>query len=247
MKVSKSHAIEISKLTVEFNGVPALASVDLKISEGHIVGIVGESGSGKSTLASALIGLLPNSARITSGEILLDGKEITSATFEDLQELRGRCISMVSQDTLSALNPVLTVGEHLIDIQFREKISFAEKRQRSIAALESVRMPDPEARMSMYPHELSGGQKQRVSIAMAVMVKPKILIADEPTTALDATLEVEIIALLKELQRKIGCAMIFVTHHLGVVASLCDDVVVMYQGNIKEIGKVRDVFSKSKE
>ena len=127
MKISKSHVIEISKLTVEFNGVPALASVDLKISEGHIVGIVGESGSGKSTLASALIGLLPNSARITSGEILLDGKEITSATFEDLQELRGRRISMVSQDTLSALNPVLTVGEHLIDIQFREKISFADK------------------------------------------------------------------------------------------------------------------------
>ena len=242
MKISKSHAIEISKLTVEFNGVPALASVDLNICEGHIVGIVGESGSGKSTLASALIGLLPNSARITSGKILFDGQEITSATFEDLRELRGRRISMVSQDTLSALNPVLTVGEHLIDIQFRENISLAEKKQRSIAALESVRMPDPEARMLMYPHELSGGQKQRVSIAMAVMVKPKILIADEPTTALDATLEVEIIALLKELQRKIGCAMIFVTHHLGVVASLCDDVVVMYQGSIKEIGKVRDVF-----
>jgi len=149
---------------------------------------------------------------------------------------------MVSQDTLSALNPVLTIGEHLIDIQFRENISLAEKRQRSIAALESVHMPDPEARMSMYPHELSGGQKQRVSIAMAVMVKPKILIADEPTTALDATLEVEIIALLKELQSKIGCAMVFVTHHLGVVASLCDDVVVMHQGSIQEVGKVRDVF-----
>lgn len=242
MKRSTSHAIEIRGLTVEFNGVPAIKSVDLNISEGHIVGIVGESGSGKSTLASALIGLLPNSARVTSGEILFDDQEITSATPDNLRELRGQRISMVSQDTLSALNPVLTIGEHLIDIQFRENISLAEKKGRSIEALESVHMPDPEARMSMYPHELSGGQKQRVSIAMAVMVKPKILIADEPTTALDATLEVEIIALLKELQSKIGCAMVFVTHHLGVVASLCDDVVVMHQGSIQEIGKVRDIF-----
>jgi ABC-type glutathione transport system ATPase component len=242
MKPIISPAIKVRGLTVEFNGVPALTSVDLNISKGHIVGIVGESGSGKSTLASALIGLLPNSARITSGQIFFDDQENTPATPEFLRELRGHFLSMVSQDTLSALNPVLTIGEHLIDIQFRENISLAEKRQRSIAALESVHMPDPEARMSMYPHELSGGQKQRVSIAMAVMVKPKILIADEPTTALDATLEVEIIALLKELQSKIGCAMVFVTHHLGVVASLCDDVVVMHQGSIQEVGKVRDVF-----
>ena len=242
MKPIISPAIKVRGLTVEFNGVPALTSVDLNISKGHIVGIVGESGSGKSTLASALIGLLPKSARITSGQIFFDDQENTPATPEFLGELRGHFLSMVSQDTLSALNPVLTIGEHLIDIQFRENISLVEKRQRSIAALESVHMPDPEARMSMYPHELSGGQKQRVSIAMAVMVKPKILIADEPTTALDATLEVEIIALLKELQSKIGCAMVFVTHHLGVVASLCDDVVVMHQGSIQEVGKVRDVF-----
>jgi ABC-type glutathione transport system ATPase component len=242
MKPTMSPAIKVRGLTVEFNGVPAVKSVDLNIIRGHIVGIVGESGSGKSTLASALIGLLPNSARITSGQIFFDDQVKTSATPEILRELRGHFISMVSQDTLSALNPVLTIGEHLIDIQFRENISLAEKKQRSIAALESVNMPDPEARMSMYPHELSGGQKQRVSIAMAVMVKPKILIADEPTTALDATLEVEIIALLKELQSKIGCAMVFVTHHLGVVASLCDDVVVMHQGSIQEVGNVRDVF-----
>ena len=242
MKASMSPVIEIRGLTIEFNGIPAVESVDLNISKGHIVGIVGESGSGKSTLASALIGLLPNSARVTSGKILFDDQEITSATPDVLRELRGQRISMVSQDTLSALNPVLTIGEHLIDIQFRETISLVEKRRRSIAALESVHMPDHKARMSMYPHELSGGQKQRVSIAMAVMVKPEILIADEPTTGLDATLEVEIIALLKELQRKIGCAMVFVTHHLGVVASLCDDVVVMHQGSIQEMGDVRDVF-----
>ncbi len=242
MKPTMSSAIKVRGLTVEFDGVPALKSVDLNISKGHIVGIVGESGSGKSTLASALIGLLPNSARVTSGQIFFDDQENNPATPEFIRELRGHFMSMVSQDTLSALNPVLTIGEHLIDIQFRENISLAEKRQRSIAALESVHMPDPVARMSMYPHELSGGQKQRVSIAMAVMVRPKILIADEPTTALDATLEVEIIALLKELQNKIGCAMVFVTHHLGVVASLCDDVVVMHRGSIQEVGNVRDVF-----
>ena len=155
MKASMSPVIEISGLTIEFNGVPAVKSVDLNISKGHIVGIVGESGSGKSTLASALIGLLPNSARITSGQIFYDDQLNTSATPEILRELRGHFISMVSQDTLSALNPVLTIGEHLIDIQFRENISLAEKKQRSIAALESVHMPDPEARMSMYPHELS--------------------------------------------------------------------------------------------
>ena len=246
MNPKMSPVIEVRGLTVEFNGVPAVKLGDLNISKGHIVGIVGESGSGKSTLASALIGLLPDSARITSGQIFFDDRENTPATPEIFIELRGHFISMVSQDTLSALNPVLTIGQHLIDIQFRESISLEEKRQRSIAALESVHMPDPEARMSMYPHELSGGQKQRVSIAMAVMVKPKILIADEPTTALDATLEVEIIALLKQLQKKIGCAMVFVTHHLGVVASLCDDVVVMHQGSIQEVGNVRDVFLKPK-
>ncbi len=246
MKPTMSPVIEVRGLTIEFNGLPAVKSVDLNISKGHIVGIVGESGSGKSTLASALIGLLPDSARITSGQIFFDNQENTLVSSETLSELRGHFISMVSQDSLSALNPVLTIGQHLIDIQFRENISLAKKRQRSIAALESVHMPDPEARLSMYPHELSGGQKQRVSIAMAVMVKPKILIADEPTTALDATLEVEIIALLKELQSKIGCAMVFVTHHLGVVASLCDDVVVMHQGSIQEVGNVRDVFLRPK-
>ena len=244
---SKSHVMEAQNLTIKFANVPAVNSIDLDVSKGRIVGIVGESGSGKSTLASALIGLLPNSARVTGGKVIFENNDIISATPDHMRSIRGDSISLVSQDTLSALNPVLTIGEHLIDIQFREKLSFKEKRKRSIKALEAVHMPDPASRMSMYPHELSGGQKQRVSIAMAVMVKPKILIADEPTTALDATLEVEIIALLKELQSKIGCAMIFVTHHLGVVASLCDDVVVMYKGEIKEAGRVIDVFTSPKD
>ncbi|TDJ35886.1 MAG: ABC transporter ATP-binding protein [Gammaproteobacteria bacterium] len=242
MTTSTDTVLEVRGLTVEYGGQPATKSVDMTIEKGRIVGVVGESGSGKSTLISAVIGLLPNSARITEGSILFGGHDLVHLEPKGFRDLRGRRISMVSQDPLSALNPVLTIGEHLMDIQFRESIKTSEKRNRAIEALKAVHMPDPESRLSMYPHELSGGQKQRVSIAMAVMMKPELLIADEPTTALDATLEVEIIALLKELQENIGCAMIFVTHHLGVVASLCDDVVVMYDGVVQEAGPVRDVF-----
>ena len=242
MEGSPGNALEVHGLTIKYGELPALKSVDLSVGHGRIVGIVGESGSGKSTLASALIGLLPNSAKITKGNILFDGQDLTKIAADGFRDIRGHLISMVSQDTLSALNPVLTIGEHLIDIQFRERIGVTEKRKRAIEALQSVHMPDPEERLSMYPHELSGGQKQRVSIAMAIMMRPKILIADEPTTALDATLEVEIIALLRELQKEIGCAMIFVTHHLGVVTSLCDDVVVLHDGIVQEAGKVREIF-----
>lgn len=242
MKSSLEYILEIRDLTVTYDEMPAIKSIDLSVGNGRIVGVVGESGSGKSTLVSALIGLLSQGANITGGQILFGGKDLTKITPHDFRDIRGHQISMVSQDALSALNPVLTIGDHLMDIQFREHIGNAEKRERAIAALESVHMPDPEARLSMYPHELSGGQKQRVSIAMAIMMQPKILIADEPTTALDATLEVEIISLLKELQKKIGCAMIFVTHHLGVVTSLCDDVVVLHNGVVQEAGIVREVF-----
>lgn len=242
MESSLEYILEIRDLTVSYDEMPAIKSIDLSVGNGRIVGVVGESGSGKSTLVSALIGLLSQGANITGGQILFGGKDLTKITPHDFRDIRGHQISMVSQDALSALNPVLTIGDHLMDIQFREHIGNAEKRERAIAALESVHMPDPEARLSMYPHELSGGQKQRVSIAMAIMMQPKILIADEPTTALDATLEVEIISLLKELQKKIGCAMIFVTHHLGVVTSLCDDVVVLHNGVVQEAGVVREVF-----
>lgn len=242
MESSLEYILEIRDLTVTYDEMPAIKSIDLSVGNGRIVGVVGESGSGKSTLVSALIGLLSQGANITGGQILFGGKDLTKITPHDFRDIRGHQISMVSQDALSALNPVLTIGDHLMDIQFREHIGNAEKRERAIAALESVHMPDPEARLSMYPHELSGGQKQRVSIAMAIMMQPKILIADEPTTALDATLEVEIISLLKELQKKIGCAMIFVTHHLGVVTSLCDDVVVLHNGVVQEAGVVREVF-----
>lgn len=235
--------LEVRNLTVQYGNVPATKNADLSVKKGKIVGLVGESGSGKSTLISAVIGLLPAAAQIVDGEILFDGKDLAKLGEAEFRELRGCRISMISQDPLSALNPVLTVGQHLIDIQYRDPISAEAKKDRAIEALKSVFMPDPEARMAMYPHELSGGQKQRVSIAMAVMMKPDVLIADEPTTALDATLELEIVNLLKRLQGEIGCAMIFVTHHLGIVATLCDEVVVMCDGVVEESGSVHNVFS----
>ena len=235
--------MEVRGVGISYGSVIAVKQADLIVPEGKIVGLVGESGSGKSTLISSVIGLLPAFATIHTGCIRFNGQEITRLDQHGFRKLRGTEISMVSQEPLSALNPVLTIEQHFADIQYRLDISAKEKRSRAIAALESVHMPNAQTRLSMYPHQLSGGQKQRVCIAMAVLMKPKLLIADEPTTALDATLEAEIIALLQELQSSIHCAMIFVTHHLGVVSSLCDDVVVMRHGIVEEAGSVRQVFN----
>lgn len=243
---SAGNILEVRGIGIRYGSVTAVKQADLLVPEGKIVGLVGESGSGKSTLISSVIGLLPAFATIHTGSIKFNGKEITHLDENAFRTLRGTEISMVSQDPLSALNPVLTIAQHFADIQYRRNISAQEKRGRALEALESVHIPDAEARLSMYPHQLSGGQKQRVCIAMAVLMKPKLLIADEPTTALDATLEAEIIALLKELQSSINCAMVFVTHHLGVVSSLCDDVVVMRHGAVEEAGAVKQVFNAPK-
>lgn len=234
--------ITVDNLSINYGTVTALADVSLRIEKGRILGIVGESGSGKSTLARAILGLQPEAAKITSGQILFQGMDLSKLPNDQMRSIRGDRITYISQDPLRALTPTLTIGDQMKDVQYRLDLSAAEKRQKSIAMLERVGMPDPERRLKMYPHELSGGQRQRVSIAMAVMMKPDLLIADEATTALDATLEVEIIKLLKELQTEIGCSMLFVTHHLGVVASLCDDVAVMHHGVVREKGTVERVF-----
>jgi peptide/nickel transport system ATP-binding protein len=239
-----TNTLEVRGLTVNYGNVEAVKNVDFIVPNQRIVGLVGESGSGKSTLISSVIGLLPEIARINSGEIIFGDRDLRSLSEEEFQRLRGLSISFIPQDPLSALNPVLTIGQHMTDIQFRDNINPSAKRDHALHALQTVHMPDPESRLDMYPHELSGGQKQRVSIAMAIMMKPKLLIADEPTTALDATLEVEIIALLKELQNVIGCSMVVVTHHLGLVSELCNDVVVMYKGEVHEAGLVEDVFNR---
>jgi len=239
--------VAVAGLTLTYGGHAALSDVSIEIGRGRILGIVGESGSGKSTMAKAILGLLPGNAKVTAGEILFDGKDLSKMAPDDLRAIRGQRITYVSQDPLRALTPTLTIGDQMTDVLYRSGLSAAAKKKRAIEMLERVEMPDPERRLDMYPHELSGGQRQRVSIAMAVMMRPDLLIADEATTALDATLELEIIKLLKELQREIGCSMMFVTHHLGVVASLCDDVVVMHNGIVREAGEVPKVFGNPQD
>lgn len=238
--------LDILDLSVSYTtprgDLKALRGVSLSVPQRRIVGIVGESGCGKSTLISAIIRLMAPNAQIRSGSIRLKGAEILELSEAQMRALRGAEISMVFQDPMQTHNPVLTVGRQMIDIQYRDKLSMTEKRKRAAGMLALVGIPDPEARLNQYPFEFSGGMRQRIAIAMALMAKPSLLIADEPTTALDATLEVQIIKRLRELQEEVGCSILFISHHLGVIAELCDEVVVMYAGEVVESGSVRDVF-----
>ena len=222
----------------------ALRNVNIPIQPGRIVGIVGESGCGKSTLISAIINLLAPNAQIDGGSILFKDEDLLTLDSDAMRALRGVDISMVFQDPMTSLNPVMTIGRQMTDIQYRDDLSKAEKRARAIRLLDRVGIPDPAEHLKRYPHHLSGGMRQRVAIAMALMTKPALLIADEPTTALDATLELQIIHRLKQLQQDFGCAILFISHHLGVIAELCDEVVVMYAGEVVESGSLRDVFLK---
>ena len=174
--------------------------------------------------------------------MLFKGKDLLTLPPEHMRSLRGGEISMVFQDPMTSLNPVLTIGRQMTDVQHRDTSSRAARKARSLVMLKRVGIPDPETQLQRYPHHLSGGMRQRVAIAMALMAEPSLLIADEPTTGLDATLEVQIIHRLRELQRDFGCAILFISHHLGVIAELCDDVVVMYAGEVVESGSMQDVF-----
>ena len=220
----------------------ALKDVSFDVPERRIVGVVGESGCGKSTLINAILGLLADNGSIDAGSITFEGEDLTRLGPARMQELRGQRISTVFQDPMGALNPVLSVGRQMRNIQYRSGRPRSEKDARSEAMLRQVRIPDAQAALARYPHEFSGGMRQRVAIAMALMMKPALLIADEPTTALDATLEVATIELLRELQQDIACSVLFISHHLGVIAELCDDVVVMYAGEVVERGTTRQVF-----
>ena len=222
----------------------ALRHVNLDVPKGAIVGVVGESGCGKSTLISSIIRLLAENASIPNGTIEFKDTNLLKLPEEDMRAIRGNQMSVVFQDPMSTLNPVLSIGRQMTDIQYRDKKSQAEKKQRSIEMLTSVGIPDPASRLKQFPHEFSGGMQQRISIAMALQAEPSFLIADEPTTALDATLEVQIIHLLKELQADMGCSILFISHHLGVIAELCDYVVLMYAGEVVEQGTVADVFHR---
>jgi ABC-type glutathione transport system ATPase component len=235
--------LEVDSLAIKYGPITAVKWAGFTVRRNQVLGVVGESGSGKSTMIWALTRLLPDAATVTSGSVMFDGQDLLRLPSSALQGLLGTRISYISQDPMSALTPALTIGQQMMDVLYREPWSEAEKWSRAIDALEWVSLPDPAARMKMYPYELSGGQRHRVTIAMALMLEPDLVIADEPTTALDATLEMEILDLLRRLQRETGSAVIFVTHHLGVVSSLCDEVLVMNQGEIVEAGPVQDVFS----
>ncbi|RWL14148.1 MAG: ABC transporter ATP-binding protein [Mesorhizobium sp.] len=244
--MSDCSLLEIRGLNLDF-GTPrgrvhALRNVSLDVPAGRVVGIVGESGSGKSTLAYTVMGLLPENAEVTDGSILFEGRDLLTLSSQARRGLMGDRLSMIFQDPMTALNPVRTIENQMIDIQHHEQRSRSDKRARAIDMLKRVGIPDPQSRITNHPHQFSGGMRQRICIAMALLVKPALLIADEPTTALDATLEVQIIHLLKDLQREIGCSILFVSHHLGVVAELCDHVAVMYAGEVVEQGAVRDIF-----
>lgn len=238
--------LDIDGLSVAFRtrrgDLQALRNVSLKVGRGEIIGIIGESGCGKSTLINSIIGLLPANAGAVEGHIKFDGEDIVGMPDRELQQLRGERITTIFQDPMTALNPVLSIGTQMTAIQYRRQASATDKRRRAVEFLERVRMPDAEKRLGQYPHQFSGGMRQRICIAMALLTEPDLLIADEPTTALDATLEVQVIRLLRELQRDIGCSVLFVSHHLGAVAELCERVAIMYAGEVVEEGTVRDIF-----
>ncbi len=225
---------------------PALRGIDFDVWPGRTLGVVGESGSGKSVTAMAILGLLPEgAARITAGQVLFGGEDLLRCGERRMQAVRGRAIGMVFQDPSTSLNPVFTVGRQLREgLRLHLRLGSAAATRRAAELLELVRIPDPRACLAKYPHELSGGMRQRVMIAIALSCGPQLLIADEPTTALDVTTQAQILWLLHDLQAQLGMAIILVTHDLGVVADHADDVVVMYAGRVVERAPVADLFAR---
>ena len=238
--------LEIEGLAVAYTSaagtVAALRGTSLVARAGEVIGIVGESGCGKSTLASAVINLLPGNAQVTGGEVRYKGADILRLPTDAQRDLRGPAIAMIFQDPMTAFNPVLTIGAQLVDFQHSIAASVIEKHKRAAELLARVGMPDPALCLARYPHELSGGMRQRVAIAAALLMNPSVLVADEPTTALDVTMEAQIIHLLRDLRRDYLGTILVVTHHLGVVAELCDRVYVMYAGEVVEEALVDDLF-----
>jgi oligopeptide/dipeptide ABC transporter ATP-binding protein len=219
-----------------------VSDVDLSIGAGEIVGIAGESGSGKTTLCAAIVRNLPRTARV-SGDIRFDGRSIHAMSASELRQLRGREVSMILQNPMTSLDPLFTIGNQLGEVlATRCGVSSTQLREREVELLRSVHMTAPEERLRQYPHELSGGMRQRVLIAMAGSTAPKLLLADEPTTALDATIQEEILVLFRELRDRRGTAIAIVTHDLGVIRRICDRIVIMYAGRIVEEGPVAAVF-----
>ncbi|MFI5447344.1 ABC transporter ATP-binding protein [Polaromonas sp. UC242_47] len=241
--------LQVKNLVVEFPGrhgtLRALDDISFEIAPGEILGVVGESGAGKSLTGAAIIGLLEPPGRIGSGQILLEGQRIDNLPYEQMRHIRGRKIGAIFQDPLTSLNPLYTVGRQLIEtIQTHLPVGAAEARQRAISLLQDTGIPAAEQRIEHYPHQFSGGMRQRVVIALALAAEPKLIVADEPTTALDVSIQAQIITLLKSICKKHGAAVMLITHDMGVIAETCDRVAVMYAGRIAEIGPVHEVINR---
>ena len=223
--------------------IPAVVDFNMKLMPGEAQGIVGESGCGKSTVALAIMQYMGKNGRIVSGEIFFEGRDMRTMSEEELRQLRGSKIAMVYQEPMASLNPAMTIGEQLSEVPiYHESVSKEEAMVRARGMLESVRLPDPDRIMNSYPHQISGGQQQRVVIAMALLSNPKLLLLDEPTTALDVTVEAGIVELIKEIAAEFGTSMIYISHNLGLILATCDRITVMYSGEAVEVGSVNDVF-----
>ncbi|PWU67723.1 ABC transporter ATP-binding protein [Gracilibacillus dipsosauri] len=244
--------LDVNNLHVTFDtyggSVQAVRGVNFSLNKGETLAIVGESGSGKSVTTKALMGLVAKPAgKIPKGEILFEGKDLTKLSNKQMQKIRGKDISMIFQDPMTSLNPTMKVGKQIMEgLILHQNQSKQEAKKRALELLQLVGIPDPEKRINQYPHQFSGGMRQRVVIAIALACNPKVLIADEPTTALDVTIQAQIIELMKNIQKKMETSIIFITHDLGVVANVADRVAVMYAGKIVEIGTVDDVFYNPK-
>jgi oligopeptide transport system ATP-binding protein len=248
---NNKNLLEVKDLNVSFftyaGEVKAVRGISYELKPGEVMGIVGESGSGKSVSSYGLMGIIPEPGKVISGSIMFNGTDITKLSEKELLKIRGKEIGMIFQDPMTSLNPVYTVGDQIEEtLKKHTNLNKEQRKARMIELFQLVGINQPEKRIHQYPHEFSGGMRQRVMIAMALSCNPKLLIADEPTTALDVTIQAQIIALLKELKTKINMSIIFITHDLGVIADICDKVAVMYAGNIIETGSIDEIFYSPK-
>ena len=243
--------LEVKDLCVSFgsgkNHVQVIQNLNFNLRKGETLGIVGESGSGKSVTSLAIMGLLPTHSAHVTGKILLDGEDLLTLAEKKMQDLRGNKMSMIFQEPMTSLNPIQTCGKQIMEpILLHSKATKKEAEERALDLLRLCGIPAPEQRFHEYPHQMSGGMRQRVMIAMALACNPELLIADEPTTALDVTIQAQILDLMKNLKKKIGTSIIMITHDLGIVVDSCDRVVIMYTGQIVESGPIQEVFREPK-
>lgn len=246
-----SKLLEIKNLETSFythvGEVKSVRGVSLDLDKGEAIGIVGESGSGKSITMMSLMRLLEENGKIKNGEILFEGRDLTKLSEKEMEKIRGNEIGMIFQDPMTSLNPVFTIGDQLIEpLMKHHKLSKSEAYKKAVEMLSIVGIPSPEKRLKQYPHEFSGGMRQRAMIAMALICSPKLVIADEPTTALDVTIQAQILELMKNLKDKLQTSIVLITHDLGVVADLCSRINVMYGGMVVESGSKRDIFYNPK-